>query len=105
MTESHQVDRAVLSRLTQEFDALARQMSRVSGELSQLDRLIAGSAPPAAQPTPAPTAAPAYVPAAQQQPAPYWQNYWQYWTPAAAAPRPPRPSRQYAPAPAPTGRW
>ncbi|OBK95177.1 hypothetical protein A5645_14275 [Mycobacterium asiaticum] len=103
MTESHQADRAVLSRLTQEFDALARQMSRVSGELSQLDRLIASSAPPAAQPTPppTPTAAPAYAPPQQQQPAPYWQNYWQYWTPAAAAPRPPRPPRQHAPAPAP----
>lgn len=107
MTEPHQADRAVLSRLTQEFDALARQLSRVSGELSQLDRLFASSAPPAASPAaqpmpqPAPAAAPAYAPPAQHEPAPYWQNYWQYWTPAAAKPRPPRPPRQYPPAPAP----
>lgn len=40
MTESHQ---AVLSRLSHEFDALARQMSRVSGELTQLDRLFANT--------------------------------------------------------------
>lgn len=101
MTESHQADRAVLSRLTQEFEALARQMSRVSGELSQLDRLIAASAAPAAPPAPQPTPPPTpTAPPAQQQPEPYWQNYWQYWTPAAAAPRPPRPPRRYAPAPA-----
>ncbi|GLB94287.1 hypothetical protein Mkiyose1665_47430 [Mycobacterium kiyosense] len=32
---------------------------------------------------------------------PYWQNYWQYWTPASATPQPPRPPRQRAPRPAP----
>ncbi len=40
MTESQH---AVISRLSAEFDSLARQMARVSGELSQLDRLISDS--------------------------------------------------------------
>ncbi|QLL05969.1 DUF2339 domain-containing protein [Mycobacterium vicinigordonae] len=107
MTQSHQPDRAVLTRLTHEFESLARQMSRVSGELSQLDRLFAASAVPAtaasvAPPTntPAPQAPPQQpVPqvSAPVQPVPYWQNYWQYWTPASANPRPPHPPRQPAP--------
>ncbi|WP_205873952.1 DUF2339 domain-containing protein [Mycobacterium camsae] len=119
MTESHQ---AVISRLSHEFDALARQMSRVSGELTQLDRLLSTPAPPPA-PAPAPVfvpppvapaapaapapaapapAAPAPAPAAPpQQAAPYWQNYWQYWQPASAAPPAPRPPRQKTPRPAP----
>ena len=41
MTESH---RAVISRLSEEFDALARQMSRVSGELTERTVLAAGRA-------------------------------------------------------------
>lgn len=121
MTESHQ---AVISRLSHEFDTLARQMSRVSGELTQLDQLFTASsassapaptpapvlasvptAPPAAPPAPAPVpapvapapVAPTYLPP-QQQATQYWQNYWQYWQPAAVAPRPPR---QQTPRPAP----
>ncbi|MDP7733625.1 DUF2339 domain-containing protein [Mycobacterium paragordonae] len=117
MTESHQ---AVLSRLSHEFDALARQMSRVSGELTQLDRLFANTeatpAPtPAPQPAPAPPPAPAPRPAPvfvpppavapqqaspQQEAASYWQNYWQYWQPASVSPPAPRPPRQYPPRPA-----
>lgn len=83
MTESHQ---AVISRLSHEFDALARQLSRVSGELTQLDRLLSASEP---APAPSPRPAPVFVPppvTPQQQAATYWQNYWQYWQPAAAAP-------------------
>jgi uncharacterized membrane protein len=53
--------------------------------------------PAAPPPTPV---APAYAAAAQQVD-PYWQAYWQYWTPAAAAPRPQRPPRQQAPRPQP----
>src|SRR4051812_24727068 len=107
MTESHQ---AVISRLSNEFDTLARQMSRVSGELSQLNHLFSESAAqpatpapppvtPAPVPTPAPTAPPYAAPA--QQVDPYWQAYWQYWTPAAAAPRTQRPPREPAPRPQP----
>lgn len=107
MTESHQ---AVISRLSHEFDALARQMSRVSGELTQLDRLLSTPAPP---PAPAPAPGPVFVPppvapvapvvpvAPPQQAAQYWQNYWQYWQPASAAPPAPRPPRQQTPRPAP----
>ncbi len=106
MTQSHQPDRAVLTRLTQEFDALARQMSRVSGELSQLDRLFTATAATAATTAPVtPPGAPGQHAAppqpVPQQPVPYWQNYWQYWTPASATPQPPRPPRQRAPRPAP----
>ncbi|WP_310768712.1 DUF2339 domain-containing protein [Mycobacterium sp. Z3061] len=102
MTESHQ---AVISRLSHEFDALARQMSRVSGELTQLDRLLATTE---ARPTPAPRPAPVFVPpppvapqpqTPQQQAASYWQNYWQYWQPAAVAPAVPRPQPRSTPRP------
>lgn len=116
MTESHQ---AVISRLSHEFDALARQMSRVSGELTQLDRLFANTeatpapapAPqsaPASPQAPAPRPAPVFVPpppvapqqaSPQQEAASYWQNYWQYWQPASVAPPAPRPPRQYPPRP------
>ncbi|MGO9156586.1 hypothetical protein [Mycobacterium sp.] len=63
MTESHRADRAVISRLSEEFDALSRQMSRVSSELVELDRVItgAGTLPrpaPAAPPLPRPSVAP-----------------------------------------------
>lgn len=104
MTESHQ---AVISRLSHEFDALARQLSRVSGELTQLDRLLSASEP---APAPSPRPAPVFVPppvTPQQQAATYWQNYWQYWQPAAAAlpaPRPPRPSPPQPAAPPPPQR-
>jgi uncharacterized membrane protein len=107
MTESHQ---AVISRLSNEFDTLARQMSRVSGELSQLNHLFSESAaqpatpaPPPVTPAPVASPAPAAPPyaAPAQQVDPYWQAYWQYWTPAAAAPRPQRPPRQQAPRPQP----
>ncbi|MHA7649626.1 DUF2339 domain-containing protein [Mycobacterium sp. ML4] len=106
MTESHQ---AVITRLSQEFDALARQLSRVSGELTQLDRLFfMAQTPPA--PAPAARPAPVFVPpppvaaqqAAPQQQAPsYWQNYWHYWQPASAGPQEPRPPRRHPPRPAP----
>lgn len=95
MTQPHQ---AVISRLSAEFDSLARQMSRVSGELSQLDRLISEPAAAPVAPPPVfvpPPATPAPVAPAQQA-APYWQNYYQYWQPATPAPRPPRPPRQAA---------
>ncbi|KZS76191.1 hypothetical protein A4G29_05380 [Mycobacterium kansasii] len=76
MTES---PHAVISRLAAEFDALSRQMARVSGELGQLDLLISDPAT-AAQPAPPPP----------QPVAPYWQH----WQPAA-----PAPPRQFAPPP------
>lgn len=81
MTESHH---AVISRLSAEFDALSRQMSRVSSELGQLDRLISGTT---AAPQPFPPA-----PAAPPPVHPYWQPYWQNWTPAPPAPPVPRPA-------------
>ncbi len=87
MTESHQ---AVISRLSAQFDALSRQMSHLSCELSQLDRLISDSTT-APQPTPSPP-----------YPAPYWQPYWQPWQPMAAPPRqfaPPPPQRTPPPGP------
>ncbi|MGO9508463.1 MAG: DUF2339 domain-containing protein [Mycobacterium sp.] len=100
MTESH---RAVISRLSEEFDALARQMSRVSGELTELDRLIAATttapqvgAPAQPQPQPQPSAAPAYW-------QPYWpQNWHQYW-PQVAQVGPPSasPPRQHTHTPVP----
>ncbi|MEK0683998.1 DUF2339 domain-containing protein, partial [Mycobacterium ulcerans] len=74
MTESQH---AVISRLSAEFDSLARQMARVSGELSQLDRLISDSVG-------APQPAAAAPPQPQPQPvAPYWYPYWQQWAPVA----------------------
>lgn len=102
MTQPHQ---AVISRLSQEFDSLARQMSRVSGELSQLDRLI--SAPASTPPETAVPPAPRYVPppvapapvAPPHQAGTYWQHYYQSWRPATVAPRPPRPPRQPKPVP------
>jgi len=108
MTESHQ---AVISRLSHEFDALARQMSRVSGELMELDRLLVATEarrtprpapvfvpppPVAPQPPVAPTPQPQTP---QQQAASYWQNYWQYWQPAAVAPAAPRPHPRSTPRP------
>ncbi|OBK21458.1 hypothetical protein A5634_10080 [Mycobacterium asiaticum] len=112
MTEPHQADRAVLSRLTHEFDALARQMSRVSGELSQLDQLFSASPAPVAAPAPVPpapvspypvppTPMPAAAVSAQQASDAYWQQYWQGWTPAVAprrTPPPPRPAPRPRPA-------
>ncbi|WP_176357379.1 DUF2339 domain-containing protein [Mycobacterium persicum] len=92
MTESHH---AVISRLAAEFDALARQMARVSGELGQLDRLISDSA-----------AAPQPAPLPPQPAAPYWQSYWQHRQPAAPPPPrqfiPPPPRRSAATGPPPT---
>ncbi|AXN51310.1 DUF2339 domain-containing protein [Mycobacterium marinum] len=89
MTESQH---AVISRLSAEFDSLARQMARVSGELSQLDRLISDSVG-------APHPAAAAPPQPQPQPvAPYWYPYWQQWAPVAPAPAA-APPRQYAPPP------
>ncbi|MEK1125149.1 DUF2339 domain-containing protein, partial [Mycobacterium ulcerans] len=89
MTESQH---AVISRLSAEFDSLARQMARVSGELSQLDRLISDSVG-------APQPAAAAPPQPQPQPvAPYWYPYWQQWAPVAPAPAA-APPRQYAPPP------
>ncbi len=91
MTESQH---AVISRLSAEFDSLARQMARVSGELSQLDRLISDSVG-------APQPAAAAPPQPQPQPvAPYWYPYWQQWAPVAPAPTA-RPAPQGPPAPAP----
>ncbi len=113
MTESHS---AVLSRLSQEFDALSRQMQRVSGELVELDRVIAAAG---TAPRPTPVAAPAPQPYA----APYWPQYGpqhaapqygpQHWPPAAppAPPPPPRPRpmpaqpRPPAPEPADRSGW
>ncbi|WP_158017619.1 DUF2339 domain-containing protein [Mycobacterium basiliense] len=80
MTASHH---AVISRLTVEFDALSRQLARVSGELGQLDRLIAESAGTPRFAPPQPTA-----------------PYWQYWAPAAMATPVAAPPRPY-PAPPP----
>jgi uncharacterized membrane protein len=92
MTESHPADRAVFSRLSQEFDALSRQMHRVSTELVELDRVIA-AAGTVARPTPA-AAPPPYV-------APYWPQYGShYWPPVApAAPAAPPPPVYPPPAP------
>ncbi|GFG67559.1 hypothetical protein MKUB_50490 [Mycobacterium kubicae] len=92
MTESH---RAVISRLSEEFEALSRQMSRVSGELTQLDRLFSQQqpAPPAAAPAPSPPPPP--------PPPPYFEQHWPYWTPPAAyaPPRFPAPVERPAPPP------
>jgi uncharacterized membrane protein len=49
MTEPH----AVITRLSAEFDALSRQMSRVSGDLVELDRLITTAAAAPARQAPA----------------------------------------------------
>ena len=70
MTQPHPADRAVFSRLSQEFDALSRQMHRVSTELVELDRVIttAGTVP---------RAAPAAAPPPQPYAAPYWYPHWQ----------------------------
>ncbi|MGB9226699.1 MAG: DUF2339 domain-containing protein, partial [Mycobacterium sp.] len=102
MTESH---RAVISRLSEEFDALARQMSRVSGELTELDRVIAATttapqpgAPAQPQPQPQPSAAPAYW-------QPYWpQNWHQYWPQVAQVAPPPPRQHTHAPVPPPPRR-
>ena len=89
MTEPH---RAVLSRLSAEFDALSRQMSRVSGELIELDRVITTAF---MAPRPAPPPQPNVVP----YPYPQWPHYNPPVAPAAPAPAPP-PAVAY-PAPPP----
>jgi uncharacterized membrane protein len=87
MTEPH---RAVISRLSQEFDGLSRQMSRISGDLAELGRVISAAGPVAQHATPVP-----------RSPAPYWQPYWpqpwpQPWTqyPPPQYPQPMAPPRQ-----------
>lgn len=96
MTEPH----AVITRLSADFEAISRQMSRVSGDLADLDRYFttwAAASPPPAPVAPAPvapaTVAPATVaPAAGPPPA--------HRTPAPPPPRrtPPRPaSREMTP--------
>jgi uncharacterized membrane protein len=109
MTEPH---RAVISRLSQEFDALSRQMSRVSGDLAELDRVISAAGPVAQH------AAPTPQPPVLHQPAPYWQPHWpqpwpQPWPqyPPPTAPRPMAappmgPPAQHHPAPpSPPTQW
>src|SRR5438093_366988 len=83
MTEPHH---AVIARLSAEFAAISQQLTRVSADLAELDRLLserpAYSAPPQPQP---------YVPPAM----PYWPQY----PPQYAAPY--APPRQAPPPPAP----
>jgi uncharacterized membrane protein len=65
MSEPH----AVITRLSADFESISRQMSRVSGDLAELDRYFtnwaAASPPPTPTPTPPPAASP---PAAQSVP-------------------------------------
>lgn len=93
MTEPHRADRAVFSRLSEEFDALSRQMSRVSGELIELDRVITAAGGATPRPAPPP----------QQNMAPYWYPRWPHYYPpvAPAAPAPAPPPAVAYPAPQP----
>ncbi|BBZ40661.1 DUF2339 domain-containing protein [Mycobacterium conspicuum] len=102
MTEPPRSDRAVFARLSEQFDALSRQMSRVSGELVELDRVIAAAG--GATPNPAPPP--------HQNTTPYWYPQWpQYYPPAAPAPAPtfayaaPPQPRPAAPEPAAESGW
>lgn len=55
MTEPH----VVITRLSADFESLSRHMSRVSGDLAELDRYFTTWASAARQPVPAPAAPPA----------------------------------------------
>ena len=72
--------RAVIARLSSDFAAIASQLTRVSADLTELDRLLADQ-PPAAQPAPPPAPVP--------PPPPAWPQY-----------APPRPMPMPAPRPA-----
>ncbi|MBO0680595.1 DUF2339 domain-containing protein [Mycolicibacterium sp. S2-37] len=67
MTEPH---RAVIARLSSDFAAISQQLSRVSADLTELDRLLT-ERPPVAAPPPQP--APPVAPAPQSAPA--WRQY------------------------------
>ncbi|SRX81958.1 hypothetical protein [Rhodococcus jostii RHA1] [Mycolicibacterium parafortuitum] len=92
MTEPHS---AVISRLSADFAAISRQLTRVSGDLAELDRILTERPVPA--PAPAPVAVPT-PPPALPAPQPYWPQYppppvYQPWQPPAPVPPKPRPER------------
>ncbi|MCZ8379729.1 DUF2339 domain-containing protein [Mycobacterium sp. CPCC 205372] len=85
MTEPH---RAVIARLSAEFAALSHQLVRVSGELGELDRLLAAGNP-APQQAPAPPPTPYY--------APYYAPRYGPPTAPPLPPPPPPPGRMPVP--------
>jgi uncharacterized membrane protein len=85
MTEPH---RAVIARLSAEFAALSQQLVRVSGELGELDRLLA-TADRVPQQAPAP--APVHYPVPYYGPYPGPQYAPQYGPPTPQPPPPPPP--------------
>lgn len=97
MTEPHH---AVLTRLTEEFNALSRHTATIAGDLTELERLLSATAASAVpQPVPHPVPAPNYPP---PDPAPY-----RYLPPPAApviqaAPMAP-PAAYHPPPPIPQG--
>ncbi|MCW2690150.1 MAG: hypothetical protein JWR37_5040, partial [Mycobacterium sp.] len=77
MTEPHH---AVISRLSADFAAMSRQLARVSGDLTELERLIANPAP-----APQRAVTPQYPPPV----AGYWPPQYPYQGAAAPPPMPP----------------
>ena len=86
MTDPHQ---AALSQLSEEFTAMSRQLARVAGQLTALERTLQPPPPPPPPPYPAPAVAPppAYVPPRYPPPTP----------PVAFYPPPPPPVRPSVP--------
>ena len=91
--------RAVIARLSADFASISQQLTRVSADLTELDRLL--SAQPAAQPAARqPVAAQPVAP----QPAPYGPPatpYWPHYPPQYPPHYPPQYAAPY-PAPAPS---
>lgn len=87
MTEPHS---AVIARLSADFAAISHQLTRVSGDLAALDRILTDRAPAAAAPQPAP------------QPAAYWPQYPPQPAPFRPWPQAPAPAPTQAPTQAPT---
>ena len=91
MTEPHS---AVISRLSADFAAISRQLTRVSGDLAELDRILTerpGVPGPVAMPVPP-------APPTQPVPQPYWPQYppprpSPVWQPPAPVPPKPRTER------------
>ena len=91
MTEPHS---AVISRLSADFAAISRQLTRVSGDLAELDRILTerpGVPGPVAMPVPP-------APPSQPVPQPYWPQYppprpSPVWQPPAPVPPKPRTER------------
>jgi uncharacterized membrane protein len=99
MTEPHH---AVIARLSADFAAISAQLTRVSADLAELDRLLSERPAPAPAAQPAPVAPPRPTVAPQPAPyvppaVPYWPQYPpQYppqYAPQYAQPSPPVPPR------------